>query len=103
MKTLHPWLATVHAHMLTHGERLSAKDATRMFGVPSGTTAAKLMHSAAGPKGGGWFSIEKQQYEGFDGMCNRCIFTALPVGKPTPSWWSSVNVCSVWQWAEAMR
>lgn len=99
---LHPWLATVHAHMLTHGERMSCKDAVRMFGEPNGTTGAKLMHSAAGPNSGRWFKVEEVPYEG---QCTRCVFMAVnPQGKAHTSWWASVNqVNSVWQLAERME
>lgn len=103
MRTLHPWLATVHAHMLAHGERMSARDAVRLFGRPRAAWAAKLMHAALKS---GYFRCEQEKYEGWDGACTRTVFIAVQRGGTHhTSFFDSCNnrANSVWQFAEAMR
>lgn len=102
MRSLHPWLVTVHAHMLAHGERMSSKDAVRLFGQPAEASAAKLMHSALKS---GYFRCEQVEYEGWDGLCTRTIFIAVQRGgNRQTSFFDSCNrVNSVWQLAEVIR
>lgn len=100
MKKLHPWMECVYQHMLTHGERLSARDAAMVFGEPRDTTAARLMHSAMHS---GYFTCIFVQYEGRHGPASRAVFTAVKRQGCSDNPCSVQRaVSSVWQFAEAM-
>ncbi len=94
---LHPWMKAAHAAMLASGERLSCKQVVRKFGPPENATASKLMHAALKS---GYFAVEYEEYEGWDGICTRAVFTAVPKDKPRPC--RVFRVASVWQLADVM-